>query len=228
MNQLAIEIKDLSYAYPDGTKALQDIQLDVLAGESIGLIGPNGAGKSTLLLQLNGIIRGKGIIKIMGTELNDSSLCDIRKKVGLVFQDPDNQLFMPTVFDDVAFGPVNMMLPPEEVKASVERALQEVDMLKNSNRLSHHLSFGEKKRISIATVISMQPEILVLDEPSSNLDPKGRKELITLLKSIKKTKIIASHDLTLVNELCSRYIFLEKGRIVREDTTPKGLEELFT
>src|SRR3989338_3196872 len=170
MTEKVVEIKNLNYSYPDKADVLWDINLDLFKGESLGVIGPNGAGKSTLLLHINGILRGKGDMKVLGLEMNDKNLRQIRSKVGLVFQEPDNQLFMPTVFEDVSFGPINMGLTKEEVKASVTKALKEVDMLDAINRVSHHLSFGEKKRVSIATVLSMQPEILALDEPSSNLD----------------------------------------------------------
>jgi cobalt/nickel transport system ATP-binding protein len=209
-----IEIKDLSYVYPDGTEALRDISLEVSEGESLGIIGPNGAGKSTLLLHLNGILGGDGYIRIFGLEVNDKNLAWVRSKVGLVFQDPDNQLFMPTVFDDVSFGPINMKLPKSEVENSVDEALKEVDMLKVIRRPSHHLSFGEKKRVSIATVLSMKPQILALDEPSSNLDPKHRRNLINFLKNLKLTKIIATHDLDLVLETCLRVALIDKGKII--------------
>ena len=222
MAKKVIEIKNLSYSYPDGTEALHDITLDVFEGESIGIIGPNGAGKSTLLLHLNGILKGNGYIRIFDIEVNDKNLTHIRSKVGLVFQDPDNQLFMPTVFDDVAFGPINMLLPKNEVKLSVEGALKEVDMLGSIGRASHHLSFGEKKRVSIATVLSMKPEILALDEPTSNLDPKARYDFIQLLKSIAETKIIASHDLDMILDICDRAIILDKGTIVAIGTA-KGI-----
>ena len=222
MAKKVIEIKNLSYSYPDGTEALHDITLDVFEGESIGIIGPNGAGKSTLLLHLNGILKGNGYIRIFDIEVNDKNLTYLRSKVGLVFQDPDNQLFMPTVFDDVAFGPINMLLPKNEVKLSVEKALKEVDMLGSIGRASHHLSFGEKKRVSIATVLSMKPEILALDEPTSNLDPKARYDFIQLLKSITKTKIIASHDLDMILDICDRAIILDKGTIVASGAT-KGI-----
>ena len=222
MAKKVIEIKNLSYSYPDGTEALHDITLDVFEGESIGIIGPNGAGKSTLLLHLNGILKGNGYIRIFDIEVNDKNLTYIRSKVGLVFQDPDNQLFMPTVFDDVAFGPINMLLPKNEVKLSVEKALKEVDMLGSIGRASHHLSFGEKKRVSIATVLSMKPEILALDEPTSNLDPKARYDFIQLLKSIAETKIIASHDLNMILDICDRAIILDKGTIVAIGTA-KGI-----
>lgn len=225
MGQKAIEIKNLNYCYPDGTVALSQINLDVFAEESLGIIGPNGAGKSTLLLHLNGILRGNSSIKILGLEMKDENLSRIRSKVGLVFQDPENQLFMPTVFDDVGFGPINMGLKKDEVEISVNKALQEVDMLDSVKRASHHLSFGEKKRISIATVLSMQAKILALDEPSSNLDPRHRRELINLLNTLKLTKIIATHDLDLVLETCRKVILLNKGRIVAAGDTTSILSD---
>jgi len=217
-NMLAkiIEIKNLNYSYPDQTSALADVSFDVFEGDNLGIIGPNGAGKSTLLLHLNGIFKNGGHIKIAGLDINDANLLQIRRRVGVVFQDPENQLFMPTVFEDVAFGPISMGLPEGEVKKAVAAALKAVDMSEASKRLSHHLSFGEKKRISIATVLSMNPEILVLDEPSSNLDPKHRRDLINLLKGLKLTKIIATHDLELVLEVCSRVVLLDKGQKVVE------------
>lgn len=225
MARKVIQINNLSYVYPDGTKALQDINLDVFEAESLGVIGPNGAGKSTLLLHLNGILRGNSQIKILDLEMEDKNLARIRSKVGLVFQDPDNQLFMPTVFDDVAFGPTNMMLPKAQIISSVNAALKEVDMLYAIRRTSYHLSFGEKKRISIATVLSMQPEILVLDEPSSNLDPRRRRDLINFLKELKLTKIIATHDLELVLEVCSRIVLLDNGSIIAADDTLNILKD---
>ncbi|MBL7197393.1 MAG: ABC transporter ATP-binding protein [Candidatus Omnitrophica bacterium] len=214
MAKKVIEIKNLNYSYPDGAEALRDIDLDVFEGESVGIIGPNGAGKSTLLLHLNGILRGDNHVRIFELEVNDKNLAQIRSKVGLVFQDPDNQLFMPTVFDDVSFGPINMSLPKKEVEASVNEALKEVDMLGSIRRPSHHLSFGEKRRVSIATVLSMKSQILALDEPSSNLDPKHRRNLINFLKELKLTKIIATHDLDLVLETCSKIVLLNKGKLI--------------
>src|SRR3989338_8878906 len=189
-----IEIKNLSYTYPDATVALKDINLEVFEGESVGVIGPNGAGKSTLLLHLNGILRGGSRIKVSDLSINDKNLAVVRRRVGLVFQNPDNQLFMPTVFDDVAFGPLNMGLDSLSVNNAVNDALREVDMLDCIKRPSHHLSIGEKKRVSLATVLSMCPEILVMDEPSSDLDPKHWRGLINILKRLKITKMIATHD----------------------------------
>lgn len=214
MGRKVIEINNLSFAYPDGTAALRDIRLDIFEKESVGVIGPNGAGKSTLLLHLNGILHGNNRIKIFDCEITRETLPLIRKKVGLVFQNPDSQLFMPTVFDDVAFGPLNMGLNKQEVQNAAQGALREVDMLDCKGRPSHHLSIGQKKRVSIATVLSMRPEILVLDEPSSDLDPRHRRDLINILKRLEITKIIATHDLDLVLEVCSRVILLDNGELV--------------
>ncbi len=206
-----IEIKDLSYAYPDGNLALENVSLEVEEGDCIGLIGPNGAGKSTLLLHMNGILHGNNQILIEGMEITPETICQVREKVALVFQDPEHQLFMPSVYEDVAFGPVNMGWSKDKVNWQVDLALQEVDMLSAKHRSSHHLSFGEKKRISLATVLSMKPKILVLDEPSSNLDPKHRWELIDLLKNLNITKLIATHDLELVSILCNKVAILNRG-----------------
>lgn len=209
----AVEITGLGFKYHDGTPALHDIDLEISEGESIGLIGLNGAGKSTLLLHLNGILTGSGTIRIFGEEIKEKNIKKIRSLVGLVFQDPDNQLFMPTVHEDVAFGPLNMGIKGEELKAKVSKALAEVGLTGFEKRSSHHLSFGEKKRLSIATVLSMNPKLLALDEPSSNLDPRHRRQLIDLLKSMKQTKIIATHDIDLVIESCNRVILMENGGI---------------
>jgi len=211
-----IEINNLDYSYPDGTKALSGISLDVSEGESVGIIGPNGAGKTSLLLHLNGILDGKGSVKICGLKVENKNLPFIRSKVGLVFQDPDSQLFMPTVFDDVSFGPINMDMPKDKVLSAVEKALGEVDMLKAKEKIAHHLSFGEKKRVSIATVLSMNPAILALDEPTGNLDPKHRKKLIEFINNARLTRIIATHDLDLVLKVCSRVVILDKGRLVSQ------------
>lgn len=218
MRKKVVEIKNLSYSYPNGTVALKSVSLDIFEGETVAIIGPNGAGKSTLVLHLNGILRSNnGRVHILGLEMNHRNLREIRKRVGIVFQNPDDQLFMPTVFDDVAFGPINMGLSESEVKQRVEKALQEVGMQGYENRSPHHLSFGEKKRISLATALSMRPEILVIDEPTSNLDPKGRRGLIKLLQGIETTKVIATHDLEMVLEVCQRAVILSDGKIVAND-----------
>jgi cobalt/nickel transport system ATP-binding protein len=211
-----IEIQNLNYLYPDGSQALEGVTFTVCRGETLGIVGPNGAGKSTLLLHLNGILMDKTSVKILGMEVNQANLRLVRSKVGLVFQDPDNQLFMPTVREDVGYGPMNMGFKKEEVERRVGKALEQVDMGDSAHRLAHHLSFGEKKRVSVATVLSMDTEILVLDEPTSNLDPRHRRELIILLNRFSVTKVIATHDLDMVLDTCRRVILLDRGRIVAD------------
>lgn len=214
-----ITIKNLSFSYPDGQRALTDVSLTINQGGSVALIGPNGAGKSTLLLHLNGILRSNGTVRLLGRLVDDKNLKWVRSKVGLVFQNPDDQLFSPTVFDDVAFGPVNMGYPENEVRRAVTRALDLVGMSGYEKRSPHHLSLGEKKRIAIATVLSMSPEILVIDEPTSNLDPGGKWSLISVLKGLAGTKIIASHDLELVKAVCQRVIIIDQGRVIADGAT---------
>jgi cobalt/nickel transport system ATP-binding protein len=214
-----IEIENLSFSYPDGQQALQNINLSIGHGETLAFIGPNGAGKSTLMLHLNGILRSDGTIRILGVPLEDKNLKWVRSKVGLVFQDPDDQLFSPTVFDDVAFGPMNMGCSEDEVRRRVAQALEWVGMKGYDERSPHHLSVGEKKRIAIATILSMSPEILVIDEPTANLDPRSKWELIELLKGLPITKIVASHDLEMVAALCERTIVLDEGKVVADDAT---------
>jgi cobalt/nickel transport system ATP-binding protein len=216
MDKTVIDIKDLRFAYPDGTRALNGVTLKVAKGESLGLIGSNGAGKSTLLLHLNGILRGEGQVRILGLKVTEKNAPQLRSRVGMVFQDPENQLFMPTVYEDVGFGPLHLGRQKSEVDDSVRRALEAVDMLGFIRRTPHHLSIGEKKRIAIATVLSMDPEILVLDEPSSNLDPRHRRDLMELLGRLPMTKIIASHDLDFVSRTCTRVALLDGGAVVAE------------
>jgi cobalt transport protein ATP-binding subunit len=212
----AVEIKDLKYAYPDGTIALRGVDLTVEEGESVGIVGPNGAGKSTLLLHLNGILTGHGEVRIFDLPVEKKTLREIRRRVGLVFQDPDDQLFSPTVFDDVAFGPINMGLPREEVAAAVARALEEVGIAGMEKRSAYHLSYGQKKRAAIATVLSMNPDLLVLDEPSSNLDPRARNEFSQLLQGMRITKILVTHDLPFVFENCDRVVIMSRGKIAAD------------
>jgi cobalt/nickel transport system ATP-binding protein len=212
----AIKITNLSFTYPDGQCGLKDVNLSIGRGESVALIGPNGAGKSTLLMHLNGILRSASAVSIMDLKVEDSSIRKIRMMVGMVFQDPEDQLFSLSVFDDVAFGPVNMGYTAGEVERRVRRALEQVGMAGYEKRSSHHLSIGEKKRIAIATVLSLDPEILALDEPTSSLDPRGKWALIELLRRLPVTKIIASHDLDLVKSLCSRIVVLDQGMIVAD------------
>ncbi len=219
-----IKIRNLHYSYPEGTKALKGINLDIVQGESVGLIGPNGAGKSTLLLHLNGVLKStQGSVEVLGMKTEEKNLVGIRKKVAIVFQDPDNQLFMPTVFDDVAFGPLNAGDSKEKVRGKVSKALKEVEMEEYGERCPHHLSFGEKKKIALATVLSMEPEILILDEPSSNLDPRARRHLIELLKNFNLTKIISGHDLELILEICPRVVLLDEGRVMVDGDVRKVL-----
>jgi len=214
-----IRIDNLSFCYPDAQQALTDISLTIYQGETVALIGPNGAGKSTLLLHLNGILRSNGVVKVLGRPVDDKNLKWLRSKVGLIFQNPDDQLFSSTVFDDVAFGPINMGYSEAEVWQCVAKALDWVGMTGYEQRSPHHLSVGEKKRISIATVLSMAPEILVIDEPTSNLDPGSKWSLISLLKRLPVTKIVASHDLELVQALCQRTIILDQGQVIADGTT---------
>jgi cobalt/nickel transport system ATP-binding protein len=211
-----IDIQDLSYRYSDGTEALSGITLSVERGEHLGIVGPNGAGKSTLLQHFNGLLTGEGRVEVCGLPVANGRLEEVRLKVGLVFQDPDDQLFMPTVFDDVAFGPLNMGAEKDAVEERVERALEAVDMLYARERSSHHLSFGERKRVCVATVLPMEPELLVLDEPTANLDPGHRRQTIELLKGFDLTMVTASHDLDAVLDLCDRVVLLDDGRLVAD------------
>jgi cobalt/nickel transport system ATP-binding protein len=219
----AVEISGLDFAYPDGLEALSDIDLTVESGERVGLVGPNGAGKSTLLLHLNGILEGEGQVRIHGLAVEDDNLRQVRAMVGLVFQDPDDQLFSPTVFDDVAFGPIYMGLTEEEIRERVAKSLSLVGMSEYADRTSHHLSLGEKKRVAIATVLSMDTKILALDEPASGLDPRARGQLLSLLHSLPQTMLISSHDLRLIEALCPRVLILDKGHIVADGPSTKIL-----
>jgi cobalt/nickel transport system ATP-binding protein len=213
-NKKSVVVRNLSYTYPDGTNALKKISFEIYSGESVALVGSNGAGKSTLLLHLNRIIENQnGFIEIQGKILNKKNVKEIRKMVGLVFQDPENQLFMSTVFDDIAFGPINMGLSEEEVHRRVKSSLKKISLDGYEDRCPHHLSFGEKKKISIATVLSIEPQVLLLDEPTSNLDPFARRKMIDMLANLRSTKIIASHDIEMLLEICDRCILLDHGKI---------------
>jgi len=214
--QVAIRIVDLNYSYPDGRRALNSVNLVVHRDETVGIMGPNGAGKSTLALHLNGILSGQGLVEIMGLEVKKKNLREVRNMVGLVFQDPDDQLFSPTVKEDVAFGPLNQRLSPEQVDHAVSRALAWVGMEGFEDRSPFHLSFGEKKRVSLATVLSMHPEIMVLDEPVSNMDPRGRREFIELIDTLEATKLVITHDLAMTREVCDRVVVMDKGEIVTD------------
>jgi cobalt/nickel transport system ATP-binding protein len=220
-----VKVSGLHFAYPDGHVALRGISLTLCAGDKVALVGPNGAGKSTLMLQLNGILDGRGEIEIGGMRLTRDNLPVIRAMVGLVFQNPDDQLFSPTVFEDVAFGPLHMGLPETDVFARVDSALEAVRMSGYRDRLSHHLSVGEKKRIAIATVLSMNPSILILDEPSAGLDPRARRTLINLLRELPITMLVSTHDMRLVQELFPRMIVMDDGQIVADGMTSEILED---
>jgi len=219
----AVSISNLNYQYPDGHQALSGVSLQIEQCEKVALVGPNGAGKSTLMLHLNGVFRGQGEIQILDLPLNDQNLDLIRALVGLVFQNPEDQLFSPTVFEDVAFGPLHMGLPEDQVKARAEQALEQVGMSEYADRLSYHLSLGEKKRIAIATVLSMQPEILVFDEPTSGLDPRSRRSLIRYLDELDLTLLVSTHDMRLVQELFPRTVVMDQGQIVADGPTPELL-----
>ena len=216
-----IDVRDLSFEYPDGRRALTRVTLSVSAGERVGLIGPNGAGKTTLMLALTGVLEPPvGVIRIAG--LDPARSADRRlipAKVGLVFQNSDDQIFSATVGEDVAFGPLNLGLPDDEVRRRVAEALSTVQLPDHADRVAHHLSDGEKRRVAIAGVLAMRPEILLLDEPTSALDPRGRRSLINLLNSLPGTQLIASHDLAMIRETCGRVILMDSGQIVATGTT---------
>ncbi|MEA1909346.1 MAG: ABC transporter ATP-binding protein [Euryarchaeota archaeon] len=222
----AIHVHDLNYAYPDGTVALKQVSFEIARGESVALVGPNGAGKSTLLLHLNGILhstRSRGAVEILGKPIDPKKVHEMPKKIGIVFQNPDDMLFMPLLSDDVAFGPINLGVAKDEVKQRVRESLERVGLAGYENRVSHHLSGGEKKRAAIATVLSMDPEIIAMDEPTANLDPKSRAELIEILKGLKnegKTLIVITHDVNAIPELADRVIVLNRT-VVADGTTRK-------
>ncbi len=224
-NGSVLSVKDLLFDYPDGHVALRGVSFTLKANDKVALVGPNGAGKSTLMLHLNGILQGKGLIEISGVRLTRNNLPAIRSMVGLVFQNPDDQLFSPTVFEDVAFGPLHMGLPEAEVRARVDAALEAVNMSAYRERLSHHLSVGEKKRIAIATVLSMKPQILILDEPSAGLDPRARRLLINLLRDLPISMLVSTHDMALVKELFTRTIVMDDGKIVADGITAKIMND---
>lgn len=220
MSHHIVEVKDLEYTYSDGTHALKGVSFRITHGESVAVVGANGAGKSTLLLHLNGFLAPKaGTVRVGDFPLTKSTLKNVRRTVGMVFQDPDDQLFMPTVYDDVAFGPLNLGFPPDEVNDRTMRALDTVGAAHLKDRPPYKLSGGEKRSVAIASVLSMSPDILVMDEPTSNLDPRARRQLIELLKTFQHTKIIATHDLDLVLDLCERTIVMHDGTVTADGPT---------
>ncbi|WP_156727017.1 energy-coupling factor ABC transporter ATP-binding protein [Streptomyces apocyni] len=218
--ELSLEVSGLAYAYPDGHQALFGVDFTVRRGERVALLGPNGAGKTTLVLHLNGILTaGAGSVTVAGLPVGKAHLAEIRRRVGIVFQDPDDQLFMPTVREDVAFGPAAAGLRGPALEARVEYALSLVGMEAFADRPPHHLSFGQRRRVAVATVLAMEPEILVLDEPSSNLDPASRRELADILRSLDITVLMVTHDLPYALELCPRSLILSEGTIAADGPT---------
>lgn len=220
-----ISIKNLSYSYDDGRKAIDNISLEFGMGEKVALVGPNGAGKTTLLLHLNGVLRGQGLVSIDGVELDDRTVKAIRAQVGLVFQSPDDQLFSTSVEDDVAYGLVYQGMEIEEIRERVMHALNLVGMSGSQARSPYRLSLGEKKRVALATVLSMQSQILALDEPTAGLDPRGRRGILDLLAGLDQTLLVATHDLDLVREICPRIVIMDAGRVVYDGTTRSALED---
>ena len=217
MSHHIVEFKNVCFRYPDGTEALKGISFRITHGESVGIVGANGAGKSTLLLHMNGyLLPTSGTVNIGDLSVTKKSRQDIRRKVGIVFQNPDDQLFMPTVFDDVAFGPLILGMDETSVRERVNEALRLVNSLDLCDKPPHHLSCGQKSAVAIAAVMSMEPDILVMDEPAANLDPKSRRSLITLLKTFAHSKIIASHDLDLILDVCKRCIVIKDGAVVAD------------
>jgi cobalt/nickel transport system ATP-binding protein len=219
----SLQVHGLHYSYPDGSSALHGVDLTIAPGERVALLGPNGAGKTTLVLHLNGILTGgAGDVRVGGLPVNPADrpgIAEIRRRVGIVFQDPDDQLFMPTVAEDVAFGPANLGLRGAQLQDRVEEALTAVGMLEYRDRMPHHLSFGQRRRVAVATVLAMRPEILVLDEPSSNLDPASRRELSQILRGLPVTVLMVTHDLPYALELCTRSVILDQGRVVADGST---------
>ncbi len=215
-----LEISNLTYEYPDGYKALNEISFDLEEGDSLGILGPNGAGKTTLILHLNGILGElDGSIKLNNVEFVEDNLAEIRKTVGVVFQDPDDQLFMPTVLEDVMFGPKNFGFSEEASKENAEEALKMVGMNDYQEKAPHHLSFGQKRKVAIASVLASKPQLLVLDEPSSNLDPSSRRELIDILLSLEISIVLVTHDLPMALEICPKSIVVNSGLITENGKT---------
>jgi cobalt/nickel transport system ATP-binding protein len=240
----AVLVRDLSYHYPDGRLALRGVDLRIAPGESVALVGPNGAGKSTLLLHLNGLLPGKSpglhshgasgserskataSVWIDGLEVNARNGPEVRRRVGMLFQDPDDQLFSTTVLDDVAFGPLNLGKSKAEARRIAIEALQRVELADAADRVPHHLSFGERKRVCLAGVLACDPSVLVLDEPTANLDPRGRRRFMDLIRALPATKLIATHDLEMALELCTRVVLLDGGRVITSGPVRTVLDDV--
>lgn len=223
-----VDIRGLRYRYPDGTQALDHVDFQLHPGECVAVLGPNGSGKTTFSLHLNGLLRGEGFVEVCGVRLDGSTaaeaLAKVRARVGLVFQNSDEQLFMPTVMEDVAFGPANLGLSPEKAAACARAALEQVGMSEVAGKAPYHLSAGEKRRVALAGVLAMQPQILVLDEPTTSLDPPGQRELARLLRSLPQAKVLVTHDADFAAGLASRAVFFERGRIAGEGPVREIIE----
>jgi cobalt/nickel transport system ATP-binding protein len=214
----AIDVRNLHYRYPDGTQALDGIDFQLEEGECVALFGANGSGKTTFVLHLNGLLSGEGSVQVCGMPLNNETLPQVRAKVGLVFQDADEQLFMPTVLEDVAFGPVNLGLSPEEAAIRARAALEQVGMAGVIHKAPYHLSAGEKRRVALAGVLVMAPQILILDEPTTFLDPPAQRDLVKILRDLPPAKILVTHNVEFARSLATRAVFVERGRMAGEGT----------
>lgn len=224
-HKTAVYCNNVSYVYPDGTQALKNINFRLLPGEKAAIIGPNGAGKSTFLQLLNGIKRPQGEIKIFETLLSEKNLRNIKTHVGLVFQNPDDQLFCPTIFDDLAFGPVNLGMKEDETESRVTKALMDVGLQGYEKRSSLHLSYGERKLAAIASILTMNPRLIAMDEPTSNLDPLHRRKIIQWINSSNLTCLLTTHDLDMITETCQKVVLFNKGQVVAEGETQKILKD---
>jgi cobalt/nickel transport system ATP-binding protein len=211
-----IEVRDLRFRYEDGTQALDGVNFTLYPGETVALFGANGSGKTTFVLHLNGILRGEGSVTVCGMPVSGATLAAVRSKIGMVFQDSDEQLFMPTVLEDVAFGPLNLSSTPSDAIRKATSALEQVGMEHALNKAPYHLSAGEKRRVALAGVLAMDPEILVLDEPNTFLDPPARSNLLHLLKGLAQAKVIITHDVVFAAALANRAVFFEKGKLVAD------------
>ncbi|WP_430334309.1 energy-coupling factor ABC transporter ATP-binding protein [Rhodococcus sp. ACT016] len=226
MSSPAIETTGLVFEYPDGRRALDGIDLAIAPGERVAVLGPNGAGKTTLILQLNAVLTATaGSVRISGLAVDRRNLREIRRRVGVVFQDPDDQLFMPTVAEDVAFGPANFGVRGAELERRVTDALEQVGMAEHAHRSAGHLSGGQRRRVALATVLACRPDVLVLDEPSTNLDPVARRELAEVLTRLETTLILVTHDLPYAAQLCRRAVILDEGRLVADDRIDRVLTD---
>lgn len=216
MREPVVEIRDLNFTYSSGKPALSGINLTVARGECVGLVGPNGAGKSTLLLHLNGVLRGRGEVRVLGLPLTGRNLKEIRRRVGLVFQDPRQQLFLPSIEEDIAFGPLNAGMPDEEAQRRVDHIMERFGLKDIAASSPLHLSPGEQKKAALASVLVMGPDLLAFDEPSAGLDPASRRDFIERVRALPQAKIIATHDMDLAYELCSRVTIMDHGRVFAE------------